>query len=378
MKRGASQTELMLLVVLAAVFVPAYAQSITSPTLDAVKDRGRVVCGVNDNQPGFASANSLDEYSGLHVDLCQALAAAIFNDREKTQYVSPEENSVDALTSGEIDVLIGTDAWRFETNVTVGNYAGIHFFDGQGFLVWKRSRIRTALELDNTSLCVTRESDGAQRAKAFFASNQMRYKPVFFDDEQAAVDGYTDGACSGISANLSTLASLRVLQADPDAHRLLGSVISKEPLGPMVRPNDTGWENVVRWSLNCMINAEELGITRTNVSSLARSRAADTPTADIRSTRELLGQSADLGAMLGLDKAWCVNIVRTVGNYEDAYAFHSSSTTHVFSDRVSSSKPNRSRCCRLLSRMRSLHLRMRYNLHHGAFAAFVHLFLPLR
>lgn len=297
----------------------AQAQEIASPTLDTVRDRGRVVCGVNNDQRGFSTANSLGEYSGLNVDLCRAISAMIFGNPDNAKFVAiTAANQFESLSSGKIDVLISNAAWRFDTNVSIGNYAGISFFDGQGFLVWKRSGIRTALELDNTSICVIPDSLSEQYVKEFFTTNQLRYKPVSFDNDEAAKQAYSEGACTVLSATQSSLASLRVSQVDPNAHRLLGSLISKEPLGPIVRANDSGWENVARWSLNCMINAEELGISSENVDRFIQENTAN----GTISTRHLLGQAADLGAQFSIENDWCATIVRAVGNYGEAYERH--------------------------------------------------------
>ena len=296
-----------------SLWVPvASSADIESLTLTTVKERGRVVCGVNANLPGFATANSLGEYSGLDIDLCRAISAAIFGDAEKTEYIpTSATDRFDALIAEEFDVLSRNTTWTLERNSSFGNFAGVNYYDGQGFMVWKRTGIRSALELDNISICVTRGTTTELNASDYFTINEIRYAPEFYDDSSTAIAAYAAGDCDALTTDGSALAATRISQPDPDAHRILADIISKEPLGPMVRVNDTGWENVVRWSLNCMINAEEIGIRSDNVDSIDEN--------DLPSAQRLAGLIGDFGTKLGLDNSWCANIIRTVGNYGESY-----------------------------------------------------------
>ncbi len=283
--------------------------------LDEVRDRGAVRCGVHTDLAGFARANSLGEYAGFDIDICRGIASAIFNDSEAVEMitVSSTERFI-VLQQGAMDVLSRNTTWTLERNTLFGDYAGVNFYDGQGFMVKKRSGYRSALELDNQPICVTRNTTSELNAADFFIVSDMRYRPVFFDDENEAVAGYSNDECKALTTDRSGLASGRSAFDTPDAHVILPEVISKEPLGPVVPPNDSQWENVVRWTLNCMINAEELGVTSLNVDD-----------ADIGTTpaiRRLIGTEGDGGAQLGLDAQWCTRVIRQVGNYGEIYDRH--------------------------------------------------------
>ncbi len=292
---------------------PAWSQAtINSPTLTEIQERGRVVCGVNAELAGFSTANSLGEYAGLDVDLCRALSAAIFGDAEKTEYVpTTATDRFEELTDSKFDVLIRNTTWTLDRNASHGEFTGVNYYDGQGFMVWKRSKIRSALELDNISLCVSRGTTHELNSSEYFTANKLRYSPVFFDDEALAFAAYTNGECDALTTDRSALAATRATQSDPEAHRILSEVISKEPLGPIVRPNDSGWANVVRWSLNCMINAEEIGVTSANVDDIENNSRP--------SAKRLAGLEGDFGTKLGLNNSWCADIIRQVGNYAESY-----------------------------------------------------------
>jgi general L-amino acid transport system substrate-binding protein len=291
------------------------AYAIDSVTLENVQNRGRVICGVNTNLPGFSSANSLGEYSGLDVDLCRAISAAVFGDSEKTEFVPVSATErFDALGSNRFDVLTRNTTWTLDRNANHGDYAGVNYYDGQGFMVWKSSGVRSALELDRVSLCVSRGTTTELNAADYFSINKMRYTPLYFDDSSTAVEAYRNKQCEALTTDRSGLAATRISQDNPDAHRILSEIISKEPLGPLVRANDSGWENVVRWSLNCMINAEELGITQSNIDTI---NASDFPAA-----QRLAGLVGNFGTKLGLSNSWCADIIRQVGNYGESYERH--------------------------------------------------------
>ena len=281
-------------------------------TLDDVKARGALRCGVNADLAGFAKANSLGEYSGFDVDICRAVASAIFNDSEAVEMIPV--SSVDrftAIESGILDVLSRNTTWTLQRNALFGDFIGTSFYDGQGFMVRKRSGIRSALELDNKPVCVDRNTTTALNAADFFTVSDLRYRPVFFDDQINAFDAYEAGECDAMTTDRSALAAQRTTFEQPDAHLVLPEVISKEPLGPMVGSDDSRWANVVRWSLNCMINAEELGVTSANVND---PEIGSTP-----AIRRLIGTEGEAGAELGLDPTWCSRIILQVGNYGEMY-----------------------------------------------------------
>ena len=293
------------------------ALAVAGETLERVRERGVVVCGVNPDLPGFGQSNSLGVWSGLDVDLCRAVASAVFGDPEAAEFVPvTSADRFEALGAGRFDLLTRNTTWTFTRNALHGEFVGVNYYDGQGFMVDRRTGIRSALELDDRPICVSRGTTSELNAIDFFAASELRYRPVYFDDDAESVRGYLDGRCAALTTDRSGLAARRASFANPAAHHVLPEVISKEPLGPMVRTGDANWANVVRWSLACMINAEEMGLTRENVQ---RPGAASTPAA-----RRLLGEEGeeDVGALLGLDRRWCARILRDIGNYAESYERH--------------------------------------------------------
>ncbi|MFT4727921.1 MAG: general L-amino acid transport system substrate-binding protein [Granulosicoccus sp.] len=286
-----------------------------SATLDDVKARGALRCGVNQQLAGFSRANSLGEYSGFDIDVCRAVATAVFNDPEAVDMlpVTAGERFI-ALKSGALDILSRNTTWTLQRNSDYGAFVGVNFYDGQGFMVSKRTGIRSALELDNKPICVSRNTTSELNAADFFTVSDIRYRPVYFDDEYNASQGYIKGECIAITTDRSALASNRTTFAQPETHLVLPEVISKEPLGPVVGHNDSEWENIVRWSLNCMINAEELGVNSNNVNVEG---IGSTP-----AIRRMLGIEGNTGEVLGLHPAWCSRIISLVGNYGEVYDRH--------------------------------------------------------
>ena len=298
---------------LAALLASVVGNNASAATLDSVIQRGALRCGVNLELAGFAKANSLGEYSGFDVDVCRAVASAVFNDSEAVEMVPVASGDrFTALQSGALDILSRNTTWTLGRNTQFGEFAGVNFYDGQGFLVKKSSGIRSALELDNQPICVSSGTTSELNAADFFAVSDLRYRPVFFADQSMAAVGYREGRCKALTTDRSALAALRTTLPEPDAHAVLPEVISKEPLGPMVAANDPVWENVVRWTLNCMINAEELGVSSLNVNQMAAS--STTP-----SVRRLLGKEGDAGEQLGLHPDWCSRVIMQVGNYGEVY-----------------------------------------------------------
>lgn len=291
-------------------------------TLDDVNARGALRCGVNTELAGFARANSLGEYSGFDVDVCRAVASAVFNDSEAVEMIPLSSGErFAALQSGRLDILARNTTWTLERNAVYGDFVGVNFYDGQGFMVSKRSGIRSALELDNTPICVSSNTTSELNAADFFTVSDLRYRPVFFANQAQAAKAYIDGKCKALTTDRSALAALRTTFEQPGAHIVLPEVISKEPLGPAVTQNDSDWENVVRWTLNCMINAEELGVNSTNVND-----------PDIGSTpaiKRLVGLEGNTGAKLGLHPQWCSRVLLQVGNYGEVYDKHIGPNTPV-------------------------------------------------
>ena len=295
-------------------------------TLSDTRSRGTIRCGVNQDLPGFSSRNSLGEFSGFDVEFCRAVSTAVFGSPDRVDYIplSAPDRLV-ALGDGRIDLLSRNTTWTLSRNVDYA-YVGVTFYDGQGFLVPKTTGIRTALELDNQPICVSRGTTTELNASDFFAESEMRYKPVYFDDETDAAQAYVDGECSALTTDRSALAAQRASFKEPAAHSVLPDVISKEPLGPVVRNNDPRWENIARWTLACMVNAEELGVTQASVSSVTIENSPP-------SVRRLLGLEGDAGERLGLEPTWCTNVITQLGNYSEVYERHIGSSTPVGLDR---------------------------------------------
>ena len=312
------------LVLSCALFASAFKASLVmAATLEDVRERGAVRCGVNSNLTGFATANSLGEYTGFDVDICRAVASAIFNDSEAVEMLAVSATDrFEAVRLNNIDILSRNTTWTMTRNALFGDFVGTSFYDGQAFMVSTRSGIRSALQVDNKPVCVRRGTTSEPNATDFFAVSDMRYRPVLFNDERLAFDAYLNDECEAITTDRSGLAAQRSSFDKPDAHLILPEVISKEPLGPMVASNDSDWANVVRWSLNCMINAEELGVNSQNID--------DPDVASIPAIERLVGQSDEpLGTALDLDEQWCTRIIRQIGNYGEIYDRHIGENTPV-------------------------------------------------
>jgi len=288
---------------------PLYSQS---ETLLEIKKRGHIICGVNDGLKGFATANSLGDYTGFNSDFCRAVASAVFNDPTAVEFMPlTSTEKFTPLKARRIDLLSRNVTWTLARSAEFGEFVGINYYDGQGFMVSKRSGFRSALELDNQSVCVLRDTTSELNAKDFFVLNKLRYRPVFFDNNSDLNKAYEDGRCTVMTVDVSGLASRRAALGRPEAHLILPEIISKEPLGPMVPFGDPAWSNIVRWSLNCMINAEEMGIDSSNVSTFTTNPSP--------AAARLLGSEGDIGVKLGIDNKWCANIIAHIGNYAESF-----------------------------------------------------------
>ena len=282
-------------------------------TLDAVKAKGFVQCGVSTGLPGFSSADDKGQWSGLDVDVCRAVAAAIFGNADAVKY-SPltAKERFTALQSGEIDMLSRNTTWTLTRDSSLGlNFAGVNYYDGQGFLVSKNLGVKSALELDGATACIQAGTTTELNMADYFRANNMQYQAVTFDKSDETVKAFEAGRCDVLTSDQSQLYALRIQLKNPDSAMVLPEVISKEPLGPVVRQGDDDWFNVVRWSLYAMLNAEELGITSANVDEMKESADPN--------VRRLLGLEGIKGKGLGLDDAWAYHIVKGVGNYGEAF-----------------------------------------------------------
>lgn len=289
-------------------------EPVESPTLAAVKRRGRLNCGVNQGLVGFAYTDNRGQWRGFDVDFCRGLAAAIFGDPNAVRFVPlSAENRFQALADERIDVLWRNTSWTMERD-TGGqlSFAGVNYYDGQGFLVRRSLDLTSASEMNGARICVQAGSTSALNVRDYFASRNIEYRPVVLPTEEAARLAYGREDCDAFSADVSALAAARTTLADAQQHVILPDIISKEPLGPVTRRGDEQWTAVVRWTLNALILAEELGITQANVEE--RAGAARDP-----QIRRLLGAEGDFGPRLGLPETWAADAVKAVGNYGEIF-----------------------------------------------------------
>jgi general L-amino acid transport system substrate-binding protein len=290
------------------------AETVESPTLDAIKARGRLNCGVNQGLVGFAYTDNRGQWRGFDVDFCRGLAAAIFGNPEAVRFVPlTAETRFQALADGRIDVLWRNTSWTMERDTSGQlSFAGVNYYDGQGFLVRRSLNLNSAAELNGARVCVQAGSTSALNADDYFRSRGIEYRAVVLPTEEAARQAYGREDCDAFSADISGLAAARTTLSDPQQHVLLADVISKEPLGPVTKRGDEQWTAVVRWTLNALILAEELGVTQANVGVQAESAR------DPR-IRRLLGVEGDFGPRIGLSKTWAVDAVKGVGNYGEIF-----------------------------------------------------------
>lgn len=286
----------------------------TAATLDDVKAKGFVQCGVSQGVPGFSNADVNGEWSGIDVDACRATAAAIFGDAQKVKFtpLSAKERFT-ALQSGEIDMLSRNTTWTYTRDASLGlDFTAVNFYDGQGFMVRKDLGIDSAKDLDGATVCTEQGTTTELNMADFFRKNQLSYVPVVVQKADEALSAYASGRCDVFTTDKSGLASHRTKLANPDQHVILDDTISKEPLGPVVRHGDNQWKDIVTWALFVQVNAEEMGISSKNVDQI-KSGTTDP------GIRRLLGVEGDMGAQLGLPAEWAYNIIAKVGNYGEVF-----------------------------------------------------------
>ncbi len=290
------------------------APALAGPTLDGVRAKGHVQCGVSEGLPGFSSPNNKGEWSGIDVDVCRAVAAAVLGDAKKVKFTPlTAKQRFTVLQSGEIDMLSRNTTWTLTRDSALGlNFAGVAYYDGQGFMVRKSLGIKSARELGGATVCINSGTTTELNAADYFRANGMRYTPVTFEKSDEVIAAYDAGRCDVYTTDQSGLYAQRIKLKDSDAHVILPEIISKEPLGPVVRQGDDEWFNIVRWSLFAMVNAEELGVTSGNVAKLAKSSANP-------QIRRLLGTEGKMGANLKLDAKWAGRIIGQVGNYGEMF-----------------------------------------------------------
>ena len=289
------------------------APSAAASTLQEVKAKGFVQCGVHQGLPGFAAAGENGEWQGMDVDVCRALAAAIFGDAKKVKFtpLSAQERFT-ALLSGEIDVLARNTTWTMTRDTKYGlNFAGVTYYDGQGFMVRKKLGISSALELSGATVCIQKGTTTELNAADFFTTKKMPYKLVSFEKADETVQAYDAGRCDVFTSDASQLYAMRLKLTNPDEHMVLPEIISKEPLGPVVRQGDDQWFNLVRWTCFAILNGEELGVTSQNADAM---KSSSNP-----AIRRLLGIDGEFGKMLGVDNEWAYRIIKMVGNYGEIF-----------------------------------------------------------
>lgn len=283
-------------------------------TLDDVKARGNLKCGVSGGLPGFSAPNDAGEMTGIDADVCYALAAAIFGDKTKVTFTNlTAKERFTALSSGEIDVLSRNTTHTLTRDVTLGiNFTYYNYIDGQGFLVKNALGVKSASELSGATVCVQAGTTTELNLADYFRANTMEFTPVVYDTSVQTREGFDGGSCDVLTSDKSQLAAIRSELADPAGASILPETISKEPLGPAVRQGDDQWANIVRWTLYALINADELGVSSENVDEMKAS--SDNP-----NIKRLLGTEDTMGEHLGLSNDWAYNAIKAVGNYDEMY-----------------------------------------------------------
>lgn len=289
------------------------AQAADAQTLKTVKDRGTLSCGVSQGLPGFSSPDDKGNWTGLDVDVCRAIAAAIFNDPTKVKFVPlSAKDRFTALQSGEVDVLSRNTTWTLSRDTSLGaNFTGVTYYDGQGFMVKKSLKVNSALELNSASVCVQTGTTTEQNLADYFKANNMKYEVIAFGTNDETVKAYEAGRCDVFTTDQSGLYANRLKLANPNDHMVLPEIISKEPLGPMVRHGDDQWFDIVKWTLFALVTTEELSVTSKNVDEKAKMENPE--------LKRVLGTDGNFGEQLGLTKDWVVRITKAVGNYGEMF-----------------------------------------------------------
>lgn len=282
-------------------------------TLAQVKNRGQLNCGVSPGLAGFGVPDAQGKWTGLDVDLCRAIAAAIFNDPSKVKYVPlSSKDRFTALQAGEVDLLSRTSTWTMSRDTALGlSFSTVNYYDGQAFMVRKKLGVDSALKLGGASICTQQGTTTELNLADFFRINNMKYEVVAFNTGDETIKAYEAGRCDAFSDDSSALYAQRLKFEAPDDHIVLPEIISKEPLGPVVRSSDMQWFNLVKWSHFAMLNAEELGITKANADEQLKSTNPE--------VRRLLGVEGKFGEAIGLTADWAHRIVKQVGNYGESF-----------------------------------------------------------
>ena len=288
--------------------------ALASPTMARVKARGRLNCGVHEGLMGFAYTDNRGNWRGFDVDFCRATAAAVLGNPDAVNFVPlPSGERFSAVSEGRVDVLWRNSSWTMTRDATGElTFAGINYYDGQGFLVRRSLNLSSASELNGARICVHGNSTSELNAEDYFRTREIEYRAVVLPSEEAARQSYAREECDALTGDISSLAAARSILVDPKQHVVLPEVISKEPLGPVVRAGDERWAAVVRWTLNALISAEELGVTKANVGEFAEKGGSP-------AINRLLGTEGDFGPSLGLSRNWAKDAVAASGNYGEIF-----------------------------------------------------------
>ncbi len=298
----------------ALAFAGLAAGASSAATLDEIKERGKINCGVTEGTLGFSSRDAEGKHQGFDVEFCRALGAAIFDDPDAVEYVElSSKNRFTALSAGQADLLYRTTTWTFSRDVDLKtSFVGINYYDGQGFMVPKSLGVSSAKELEGATVCIETGTTTELNLSDFFRVNGMSYEPLPVGGTTEAKALFEEGACDVYTTDASALAGVRASLKDPSAFVILPEIVSKEPLGPTVRHGDNEWEDIVRWTQNALVAAEELGVTQANVAEMAK--GGDNP-----EINRLLGAEGSLGEMLGLSPDWAVKAIAATGNYGEIF-----------------------------------------------------------
>jgi general L-amino acid transport system substrate-binding protein len=303
----------VLMTIAAGAAIAVAASAASAQTLNQVKQRGTLQCGSNTGLAGFGQPDAQGNWTGLDVDYCRAVAAAIFNDPTKVKFAPlSAKDRFTALQSGEVDLLVRNTTWTMSRDTSLGlEFAVVNYYDGQGFMVRKKLKVNSAMELSGASVCSQQGTTTELNLADFFRSNKLKYEPVIFATSDETIKAYDAGRCDVFTTDASGLYAERLKLTNPDDHVILPEIISKEPLGPSVRHGDNQWNDIVKWTHYAMLNAEELGVTKANVDEMMKSANPE--------IKRLLGVEGKFGEAIGLTNDWAYRIIKHVGNYGEVF-----------------------------------------------------------
>jgi general L-amino acid transport system substrate-binding protein len=300
----------------AAAFSVYAAPASAQATLEAVRKRGKVLCGVSPTAPGFSYADDKGVRQGFDVDICRAVSSAVFGAPDKVDFVPLNTNvRFQGLQSGEVDLLSRQTTATFSRDASLGlDFAPVVFYDGQGLMVSSKLGVKSAAELSQSAVCILPGTTTLQNLEDYFKPRNIKYEAVVFENPDEWRNAFFSGRCDVITTDRSDLASVRAIANDPKQYVILPETISKEPLAPVVRQNDSNWRDIVSWTVNALIAAEEYGVTKANIDEQLKSKDPE--------IQRLLGVNGDLGKMLNLDNKWAYNAIKQLGNYGELFERH--------------------------------------------------------